>query len=31
VPGPRPLIGLAATWDQQPDPVVLAEVRERSS
>ena len=31
VPGPRPLIGLAATWDQQPDPVVLVEVRERSS
>jgi Maltokinase N-terminal cap domain len=30
-PGPRPAIGLAATWDGQPDPVVLAEVRERSS
>ena len=31
VPGPRPAIGLTATWDGQPDPVVLAEVRERSS
>ena len=30
-PGPRPAIGLTATWDGQPDPVVLAEVRERSS
>ena len=30
VPGPRPAIGLTATWDGQPDPVVLAEVRERS-
>ena len=29
VPGPRPAIGLTATWDAQPDPVVLAEVRER--
>ena len=29
VPGPRPPIGLTATWDGQPDPVVLAEVRER--
>ena len=29
VPGPRPAIGLTATWDDQPDPVVLAEVRER--
>ncbi len=29
VPGPRPAIGLTATWDGQPDPVVLAEVRER--
>jgi hypothetical protein len=28
VPGPRPAIGLTATWDTQPDPVVLAEVRE---
>ncbi|MGH1493623.1 MAG: maltokinase N-terminal cap-like domain-containing protein [Acidimicrobiales bacterium] len=28
VPGPRPTIGLTATWDEQPDPVVLAEVRE---
>lgn len=24
--GPRPPIGLVATWDAQPDPVVLAEV-----
>lgn len=24
---PRPAIGLTATWDGQPDPVVLAEVR----
>lgn len=30
VPGPRPPIGLTATWEGQPDPVVLAEVRERS-
>jgi hypothetical protein len=30
VPGPRPEIGLTATWDGQPNPVVLAEVRERS-
>lgn len=29
VPGPRPPIGLTATWDGQPDPVVLAEVEER--
>ena len=29
VPGPRPAIGLTATWDGQPDPVVLAELRER--
>lgn len=29
VPGPRPTIGLTSTWDGQPDPVVLAEVRER--
>lgn len=28
VPGPRPAIGLTATWDGQPSPVVLAEVRE---
>jgi hypothetical protein len=28
-PGPRPPIGLTATWDGQRDPVVLAEVRER--
>jgi hypothetical protein len=31
VPGPRPAMGLTATWDGQPNPVVLAEVRERSS
>lgn len=31
VPGPRPAIGLTATWDEQPNPVVLAEVREHSS
>ena len=30
VPGPRPAIGLTATWDGQPNPVVLAEVNERS-
>ena len=30
-PGPRPAIGLTATWDGQRDPVVLAEVREKSS
>jgi hypothetical protein len=29
VAGPRPAIGLSATWDGQPAPVVLAEVRER--
>ena len=29
VPGPRPTIGLTATWDGQPRAVVLAEVRER--
>jgi len=29
VPGPRPAIGLTATWDDHTDPVVLAEVRER--
>jgi hypothetical protein len=28
-PGPRPAIGLTATWDGQDDAVVLAEVRER--
>jgi hypothetical protein len=28
-PGPRPPIGLTATWDGQPDPVVLAEVSAR--
>jgi hypothetical protein len=28
-PGPRPPIGLTATWDGQRDAVVLAEVRER--
>jgi Maltokinase N-terminal cap domain len=28
--GPRPAIGLTASWDGHPDPVVLAEVRERS-
>jgi hypothetical protein len=28
-PGPRPPIGLTATWGGQRDPVVLAEVRER--
>ncbi len=26
--GPRPAIGLTATWDGHPDPVVLAEVTE---
>jgi hypothetical protein len=26
--GPRPPIGLTATWDGLPDPVVLAEVQE---
>jgi len=31
VPGPRPAIGLTATWDGHPDPVVLAEVKERSA
>jgi len=29
VPGPRPPIGLTATWNGQADAVVLAEVRER--
>ncbi len=28
VAGPRPAIGLTASWDGRPDPVVLAEVRE---
>jgi len=28
-PGPRPPIGLMATWDGQPDAVVLSEIRER--
>ena len=27
--GTRPPIGLTATWDGQPEPVVLAEIRER--
>jgi hypothetical protein len=30
VPGPRPAIALTATWDAHPNPVVLAEVRERA-
>ena len=30
-PGPRPPIGLTATWDAHPETVVLAEVNERSS
>jgi hypothetical protein len=29
LPGPRPAIGLTATWDQPIDPVVLADVRPR--
>ncbi len=29
VPGPRPVIGLTATWNGQPNAVVLAEGRER--
>lgn len=29
--GPRPSIGLTATWEGRPEPVVLAEVQERSS
>ena len=28
-PGPRPAMGLTATWDGQADAVVLAEIRER--
>ena len=31
VPGARPTIGLTATWETQPDPVVLAEVSERAT
>jgi hypothetical protein len=31
VRGPRPQIGLTATWVGQPDPIVLAEVRQRQS
>ena len=31
VPGPRPAIGLTATWDGQASPVVLAAVSDRSS
>jgi hypothetical protein len=31
VPGPRPAIGLTATWDGQADAVVLAELRERTA
>ena len=29
LPGPRPAIALTATWNEQRDPVVLAQVRER--
>src|SRR4051812_1979403 len=29
VAGPRPPIGLMATWDARPDPVVLVEIHER--
>jgi hypothetical protein len=29
-PGPRPAIGLTATWDGHRQAVVLAEIRERS-
>ena len=29
IPGPRPPIGLTATWNRQGDPVVLAEIRAR--
>ena len=28
--GPRPPVGLTATWEEQREPVVLAELRERS-
>ncbi len=31
VAAPRPTIGLTATWPGHPEPVVLAEVRDRSS
>jgi hypothetical protein len=31
VPGPRPAVGLTATWEDRSDPVVLAEVRERGT
>lgn len=31
VPGPRPPMGLTATWDEQPNSVVLAEVTEHPS
>jgi hypothetical protein len=31
VPGPRPAMGLTATWDRQTDAVVLAEIREREA
>ena len=31
LPGPRPAIGLTATWEGQPHAVVLAEVRERTT
>jgi hypothetical protein len=31
VSAPRPAMGLTATWDGLPHPVVLAEVRERTS
>jgi len=30
-PGPRPAIGLTATWDGQADSVVLAKIEQRSS
>ena len=29
-PGPRPGIGLTASWEGRPDPVVLAAVSERA-
>lgn len=29
VEGPRPAIGLTATWEGQPNPVILAEIKER--
>jgi len=31
VPGPRPAIGLTATWDGLPEPVVLSEVVDRTA